>query len=274
MAIITTDAIVLRRVQHSETSLICTFYTRDYGRLTAIAKGARRQKSQFAGMLDLMDYLQIVAYTKETREVQTLSSAEFVRTFNTLQSDIDRAGIGMVIIETIRKAIIGEEPHPEIFDLVAETLSSLNDLENPGIEILWWFHLHLASLLGFLPRFTECFQCGKNLSHGFFSADTGQIHCEQCVIHQPGMIRLKNMDIRILKYLLEHPLDEIDFPAVRSVLSKRNVQESSAADVVEPGVLTGLIVKYLQYHVEGIGTLQSLNFFTTFSLHNSQEIKD
>lgn len=221
-------------------------------------------------MLDLMNYLQITAYTKETRDVQTLSSAEFNRTFNTLQSDMDRAGIGMVIIETIRKAIIGEEPHPEIFDLMVTALSALDDLDDPGIEILWWFHLHLARLLGFLPQFTECFECGTTLSQGYFSANTGQIHCEKCVIHQPGMIPLKNMDIRILKYLLKHPLEEIDFSAVRSVFSSGNGKENT----VNPEILTGLIVKYLQYHVEGIGTLQSLNFFTTFSLHNSQEIKD
>ncbi|MCF7804583.1 MAG: DNA repair protein RecO [Candidatus Marinimicrobia bacterium] len=263
MAIVTTDAVVLRRIEHSETSLICTFYTRDYGRLTAIAKGARRQKSQFAGTLDLMNYLQITAYTKETREVQTLSDAEFVRTFNKLQRDMDRAGIGMVLVETMRKAIIGEEPHPEIFDLLVDTLIALNDYDDPGIEVLWWFHLHLASLLGFLPQFDECYECGKSLFEGYFSADTGQIHCKSCVIHQPGMVHLRNMELRILRYLLEKSLGEIDFGAIRRVMPEQADGESHQP-TIQPELLTGVIVKYLQYHVEGIATLQSLDFFTTF----------
>ena len=266
MAIITTDAILLRRVEHSETSLICTFYTRDYGRLTAIAKGARRQKSQFAGLLDLMNYLHITVYTKETREVQTLSSAEFVRPFNRLQQDMDRVTIGMVILETLRKAIIGDEPHPEIFDLAITAFSALNTMDDPGIEILWWFHLHLASLLGFHPQFSTCYECGTQLKQGYFSADTGQIHCDKCVIHQPGMVRLHHLEIRLLRYLLEKPLGEIDSDAIRRVTPSDKTTD--AGSTIQPELLTGLIVKYLQYHVEGIATLQSLNFFTNLDSNN------
>lgn len=234
--------------------------------MPAIAKGARRQKSQFAGLLDLMNYLHITIYTKETREVQTLSSAEFVRPFNRLQLDLDRMSTGMIVLETLRKAIIGDEPHPEIFDLSVTALSTLNSMDDPGIEILWWYHLHLASLLGFHPQFSTCYECGKKLTQGYFSADTGQIHCDKCVIHQPGMVRLQHLEIRLLRYLLETPLTKIDSEAVRRVFPGKS--SSGKEKTIQPELLTGLIVKYLQYHVEGITTLQSLNFFTNLNSNN------
>jgi DNA repair protein RecO (recombination protein O) len=262
MAIINTPAIVLRRVNHGETSLIVNFYTREYGKIAAIAKGARRQKSQFAGLLDLMNYLNVVLYTKETREVQTLSSAEYAVPFLKIQQDIEKTYLGMTMLETLRQAIIGEEPHPEVFDLLVQSLEVLNNKSAAGIETLWWFHLHLVSLLGFQPQIQDCYQCGKALQNGFFSADTGQIHCGDCVIHQPGMIKLSNIEIRMFNYLLNTPLIDVDSLAIQKTLDE--TKKSGSQQRINKLIVTDTLVKYLRYHVEGIGTLQSLKFFTTF----------
>jgi len=260
MAIITTPAIVLRRINHSETSLICTLYTRDYGKLTVIAKGARRPKSPFAGLLDLMNYLQVVVYTKETREIQTLSDAEYIRPFNRLQQDMDQAVFGMVILETIQQAIVGEEPHAEVFDLLVETLTLLNDDRERGIELLWWFHLHFAALAGFQPQFKTCYNCGRSLSLGYFSPETGQFHCERCINHQPGMTRLTDIELRMLDYLMKTPLQEIDSRIIHKLISptEHNSQRIRWHHV------TDTLAKYLRFHIEGIGALRTLDFFTTF----------
>jgi len=260
MAIITTPAIVLRRINHSETSLICTLYTRDYGKMTVIAKGARRQKSPFAGLLDLMNYLQVVVYTKESREIQTLSDAEYIRAFNRLQQDMDRAAFGMVILETIQQAIVGEEPHAEVFDLIIETLAMLNDDTDRGVELLWWFHLHFAALAGFQPQFKTCYNCGRSLSLGYLSTDTGQIHCEQCVTHQPGMTRLTDIELRMLDYLMRTPQQKIDSRVIQKLINP--TQQKSQR--IRRQHVTDTLAKYLRFHIEGIGALRTLDFFTTF----------
>jgi len=263
MAILTTPAIVLRRVEHGESSLICTFYTRNYGRLSAIAKGARRTKSQFAGLLDIMNYLDIVVYTKETRSVQTLSGAEYVRPLLHLQQDMQRTAAGLVIIETIRQAIIGEEPHPEIFDLLTEALEFLNNTPDSGIPVLWWFHLHLASLLGFHPDLIRCNQCGAPLHDGYFSRNTGQIYCRKCITNQTGIMRITNLELRLARYLLQRPLARIDLGAVHKSLGSPSDTGESNEKHIAFRHLTEVLVQYLQYHVEGIGTLRSVKFFYT-----------
>jgi len=265
MAIISTPAIILRRIEHSETSLICTFYTRNYGKLTAIAKGARRPKSQFAGLLDLMNYLHIVVHVKETRNVQTLSSAEYQRPFLRIQQDMRRTAIGMILIETIRQAIIGEEPHPEIFDLSIAALSFLNDEDRADIETLWWFHLHLVSLLGYHPKLQFCHECEQELRSGAFSSQSGHIYCERCSTRQSDLTALGNLELRMARYLQNHTLRQLDLDAIhRTILSPSGSQESDRPGI-HPLHFTGVIVKYLQYHVEGIGTLRSMDFFTTLN---------
>ncbi len=252
----------MRRINHGETSLIVSLYTREYGKISAIAKGARRQKSQFGGLLDLMNYLNVVLYTKATREVQTLSAAEYAIPFLKITQDIEKTYLGMAMIETLRQAIVGEEPHPEVFDLLAQTLEVLNSKSAAGIESLWWFHLHLVSLLGFHPHFETCFQCSKSLTNGYFSADTGQIHCEQCVIHKPGMIKLSHVEIRLFHYLLNTALNDLDSGAIQKSFTEERKEKGRS--YINRFIVTDTLVKYLRYHVEGIGTLQSLKFFATF----------
>lgn len=263
MTILTTPAIVLRRIEHGESSLICTFYTRNYGRLSAIAKGARRPKSQFAGLLDLMNYLQIVVYVKETRSVQTLSNAEYIQPFLHLQQDIKHTAIGLIIIETIRQAIIGEEPHPEIFDLITEALTFLNETSEGAIAGLWWFHLHLASLLGFHPDLSQCHECGQALREGYFSRNTGHIYCRACSTNQSGLLHISNLELRLLRYLLDRSLQQVDTRAIEKSVVGFSLKQSPNNQPISFRHLTEILVHYLQYHVEGIGTLRSLEFFYT-----------
>ncbi len=265
MAIISTPAIILRRIEHSETSIICTFYTRNYGKLTAIAKGARRPKSQFAGLLDIMNYLHIVVHTKETRNVQTLSGAEYQRPFLRIQQDMRRTAIGMIMIETVRQAIIGEEPHPEIFDLTIEALSCLNDEDQADIETLWWFHLHLVSLLGYHPKLQYCHECQQALQAGAFSSRSGHIYCARCSTQQTDLTHLNNLEIRMSKYLLQHSLPQIDLEAIHRTIRYPSETKASDRAVINPLHFTEFIIKYLRFHVEGIGTLRSLHFFTTLN---------
>ncbi len=264
MPIVSTPAIIVRRVDHSESSLICTFYTRNHGMLSAIAKGARRQSSQFAGLLDLMSYLDIVVYVKESRSVQTLSSAEYITPFTRLQNDIDRSMLGMIVIETIRQAIIGEEPHPEVFDLIVGTLHALNSHPDAGIETVWWFHLHLVSQLGFHPDLTSCHNCKTPLVTAYFSYESGHFYCQNCRAQHLRGILLENIELRLVKYLIAQSLETLDREAIRrSINPPADTGKSPRA--VNPTKLTDFLSRYLQYHVEGVTTLRSLEFFTTLT---------
>ena len=81
MAEIKTEALIIKTIPFKETSKIVRMYTRDKGKIAAIAKGASRSKSNFRGKLDPLNYIESIVYFKESREVQTLGEIDLIKSF-------------------------------------------------------------------------------------------------------------------------------------------------------------------------------------------------
>ena len=147
------DAIVLRSIEYGETSRIVTLFTRQRGKMTVIAKGARRPKSQFGSTLEPMAYTQIVYYYKPTRGVQLLKESSHAETFPRLRGTLERIGIGLRIVEMIYALLQEEEEHPDVFSLTLQVLHALDQAPN-RLGNLWpFFQMQLAAMLGFAPAF-------------------------------------------------------------------------------------------------------------------------
>ena len=85
-----TEAVVLKAVKYRETSKIVTLYTKKFGKINAVAKGAMLTTSKFGASLEPMSYILAVLYKKETREVQFLSQADLIKPFLSLYSDYNK----------------------------------------------------------------------------------------------------------------------------------------------------------------------------------------
>jgi DNA repair protein RecO (recombination protein O) len=101
--IINTSAIVLKSFPYGETSIIARCYTRDYGKVSVIVKGARRKKSPMAAYFQSMNYLDIVYYYRETRSLQSVSKATFVEIWSHLNQDLKKIAYGLSVIELTDK---------------------------------------------------------------------------------------------------------------------------------------------------------------------------
>ena len=149
--IIRTEAVVLRGLDYSESSRIVTLLTRDRGKLSVLAKGARRTKSKFGATLQPMAHTQVVFYYKPTRSLQILSESSHVRTYRTLHDRLPKITLGLRMVE-LTDALIGDEnPQPDVFDLLMRVLHRL-DAEEQRPDTLWpFFQLRLAAALGVAP---------------------------------------------------------------------------------------------------------------------------
>ena len=94
-----TDAIMLRLVEFSETSLVVTMLTRDFGKISALAKGARRPKGPFESALDLLSHSRIVFLHKNTDALDLLTEAKLQRRFRAGDRDLQRLYAGYYIAE-------------------------------------------------------------------------------------------------------------------------------------------------------------------------------
>ncbi|MBE2186895.1 MAG: DNA repair protein RecO [Rhodothermales bacterium] len=153
--ILRTDAVVLRAMRYGETSRIVTLFTRDYGKIAVLARGARATKSRFGGAVQPLACIEAVLSTKETRTLQTLRETSYTRRFPTLAADLDRLSAGLRMAELVNALTEDEEATPALFDLLVATLDGLDAPGTHPANALLFFELRLAALLGFQPRFTR-----------------------------------------------------------------------------------------------------------------------
>jgi len=143
-----TEGVILRRIKYSETSLIVTLYTREYGKIGLIAKGARNPKSKFVGSLEPASYVSIIYYHKEGRDLQLLSEIDSMYSNYSTINSIRKIAVAFAIVNLIDNVVTESESNEDIFDLLKESLLALNDREI-DIPILWYFEINLLRQIGF-----------------------------------------------------------------------------------------------------------------------------
>ena len=223
MGIEKTEAIVINSMDWKETSEILTFYTSSRGKLTAIAKGARRKNNPFGNSFQLFAYLNLVYYEREGRELQVISQCAEIEPFQDLREDLVKTAYGSYFIQLVDEMVRRGEPGEELFRLLLAALYLLK--ENGNSQMLArFFELHLLRVLGYNPMLRSCVMCEKPVKSPpgelKLSASSGGAVCKGCVEgggdHRTvsrgvysALLHLQNVDIMKLKRLrLSHALSE------------------------------------------------------------------
>jgi DNA repair protein RecO (recombination protein O) len=182
VAIEKTEALVLRRTDYSNTSLIVSLYTRDHGRVEVIAKGARRETSPFHAVLDLANHVQAVYYRHTHGAIHTLSECYLMNDFHGVRQDLFTFYAASHVLELISGLTPAEDANRGLFHLTASTLSALYQRSEPE-DTLLVFQTDLLKILGYLPVFFECASCGKDVLSSkrvMFSPVKGGSLCGNC----------------------------------------------------------------------------------------------
>ncbi|MFQ6675534.1 MAG: DNA repair protein RecO [Fidelibacterota bacterium] len=242
MALEKTEAIVLKSFLYGDTSKIARCYTRDYGKISIIAKGVRSGKTLRSGYLDPPNYLSLVFYHNPRRQLQMFSRAEFEAVWSSLKNDMKKLFYGFAVVELIDRAVTGQEPHGDLFQLMADTLQAINDTTGKINRLFWFYEIRVLSLLGFRPALSECPRCHRPLETGHFSLDYGELLCGRC--EPQGVRPISSRALNILRTL------------------KRGTPEEAKTILLKPGDRTevgGFLKDYLTYHIEGVGEVRSLS---------------
>ena len=119
-------ALVVRTTDWSETSRIATLWTREFGKIRALAKGGRRLRSNFESALDLLTVCSIVFLRKSSGGLDLLTEAQVVQRFPHLRTDLTALYAGYYIAELLASWTQEYDPHPRLFDAALETLQHLS----------------------------------------------------------------------------------------------------------------------------------------------------
>jgi DNA repair protein RecO (recombination protein O) len=141
------NGILLRRIRYSDTSLILTWFTDLHGKIKAMAKGALRQNSAFAGKLDLFFHCDLlISYSSKT-ELHGLREVSIKTTFERIRTDYLKTSAASYFVELVEKVTELDHPAPEIYRLLLRALGYL-DRQSPDTRGVLFFESELCKCLG------------------------------------------------------------------------------------------------------------------------------
>lgn len=156
-------AIVLRKVDFSESSLVVSLFTREFGKIDGLAKGAKRLKGPFESALDLLALCRIVFLRKTSETLDLLTEAKLERRFRVTGPGLEGLYAGYYVAELLSEMTDRYDPHPELFDLADDTLAGLGAGDDVSKRLLR-FELGALRELGHLPALECCAECGKPIA--------------------------------------------------------------------------------------------------------------
>ncbi|MGC8667914.1 MAG: DNA repair protein RecO [Chthonomonadales bacterium] len=172
-------AIVLRRMDLGETDRVLRLLTREAGRLSAIAKGARRPTSRFAGATEPFTASRMLLATGKT--FQIVSQCEMDQAFPNLRQDLEGIARAAYLCELVERLTDEQEPLPVLFDLLMETLKLLDAARMDRDAVVHMFELKLLAERGYEPQVSRCVECGASVEGSGlgFSASMGGALCRR-----------------------------------------------------------------------------------------------
>lgn len=182
MALLETEALVLRTYNLAESDKIVVCLTRSAGLVRAVARGCRKLKSRFGASLEPFTLLNISCYLKENQELISLQQAEILKSNFNLSGQpetlVGLAYMGDLVIEFSPPY----QPHEKLFRMVKACLEAIAQSPEDLQAVLRYFEIWLLKLEGFLPDLARCAECHKSFNEGetvFMSQDLG-LHCQTC----------------------------------------------------------------------------------------------
>jgi DNA repair protein RecO (recombination protein O) len=204
MAAEKTLALVLRAVEFSETSSVVTLFTRDFGKIRGLAKGARRPKGPFESALDLLSLCRLVFLRKSSEALDLLTEAKLERRFRPANRDLSSLYAGYYVAELLNELTDDADPHPDLFDAADNTLVRLMEGHAPVDVVLLRFELMALRLLGHQPVLDNCAECGREIAaqgRVAFGQLAGGVLCEACRSGKRQVVSVSAAAIAALRQL-------------------------------------------------------------------------
>lgn len=206
-----TEAIVMRRDDYGEADRLVTLLTPEYGKLRALAKGARKPTSRKAGHIELFTRTRLLL--AQGRTFDLITQAELVEAHRPLREEMQRGALAHYLCElSDRFAPEGSDAAP-LYDLLADGLSWLCEARDPRLATRY-FELRLLTLEGYRPELFRCARTQAPLDDArapsvAFSPSEGGVLCEEAALLARDVFRLSREGLALLRTLQTRPFEVV-----------------------------------------------------------------
>jgi len=194
------EAVVLRHSDWGEADRLLVMFTRELGKVRAIAKGVRKLRSRKAGHLEPFTRSNLLL--ARGRDLLIVTQAEAINTHMALGENLTLVAYANYIVELLDRFTYEEGENRALYRLLCETLERLTRQLDPSIAVRY-YEIRLLDLLGFRPQLFKCAQCGAEIlpQDQYFSAEQGGVLCPECGKGVPGARAVSTSALKYLRHM-------------------------------------------------------------------------
>lgn len=201
-----TEAVILRTRPFRSSSLIVTFFTKEFGKIQGIAKGIHREGERRGAEFELFTHLEILFYEKKRSDLHLISETCILDSHANLRGSLESLLDAAFFCELTEELTETQDPHPRLFELLQVCFRYLNVL--PAVKLRNLFEVKLLNEIGWQPHLDNCLKCGGIVPEsGFFSIREGGMMCSNCRGTDLASKKLTAEPLRLLRFLAQKDLD-------------------------------------------------------------------
>lgn len=205
-----------------ESNKIVTIFSKKFGKLPAIARGAKKPNSRMAAVTQPFIYGEFLVYIG--KGLSTLQQGDVIHSFRNIREDIRKTTYAAYISEMTEKTLTSKEPHPYIFQQFYETMHWISDYEEAMIPIMM-YEIKLYQIAGISPVVEECVVCHDKNALRVFSVSEGGVLCQNCMHRDKHAIYLSQTLLKILVIFKQVNLERVGNISVKkkNIIKLRNI---------------------------------------------------
>lgn len=211
------EVIVLRRRDFGEADRLLTLLTPGYGKIRAVAKGARKPLSRKAGHIE--PFMRSNLLFARGRNLDLITQAELVEAYRPLREDLVRLTYAGHAVELVDRFAAENDSHPQLYQLLADALGWLAEAEDLLLAARY-YEIRLLGLVGFQPQLFQCVSCRRAIEpqDQFFSGELGGVLCPDCRASDTNTRPISLSALKVLRYLQTRPYSSVKVLRVRRSL--------------------------------------------------------
>jgi len=239
------EAITLKSHAFGERDRLLVLYTAQHGKMSALAKGARRTASRLAAHVDLFSHGHL--FLAHGRTFDLITQGETVERFPLLRTDLGRLSLAFYAGELLDRFTEERSANPGLFNSVIAVMRRLADADLDPLVALRAYELDLLALSGYRPQLHRCVRCETLIlpAANSFSAAEGGVMCPTCAERYPDSYAISVETLRLLRNLQTRPEEIIG----RVRVSARTMEHAER-------VLIGYIQYLLDLRLRSVGFIE------------------
>lgn len=227
------NSIILKAIDYRESDKIVTVFTEKEGKISAVAKGAKKPKSSLRACIQPFVYSSL--YLSRGKSMDLITQGKMLDFFGNSREDLERTLYCLYIMELLDKSLMEKVKMPGLFKTTLEILHNMDQSGYNPLKIRL-FEIKLLTSLGYKPFLQECVACGKKPAYfNYFSLAEGGVICDACKTNTQSLLFITGETLSIMKLLINTNTGIID---------KLKVSDQAGNQ------LEALLGNYLEYHLE------------------------